>query len=242
MYPVEEPFWEQDAWLSFNQQLSWDSTALPNEAFLDQALEMAQDLEIVNPSVFWLTISRIAELAIKLAGDYADSCEFQAAGDLLVNPRRIDVYRRGETAIIQKDRHRGLSEQFAEEIGSEHPVTWLKRETYLQIKSEALIPHLSNLLSSSGYMSPDYLYGFQQRMRRVADTIAFWSAWQITDNQTLYDKIKQASLVDRKLIAANRCRFDDHRFVEMGEDIENLILYGEHQSRFLKRVPVVCSK
>ena len=240
MFPAHEPYWGQDQWLTFNQQLSRDAAGLPNEAFLDQSLEIVQDLETCNPCVFWLTISRIAELALKLAGDYADSCEFRAAGDLLVNPRRIDVYQRGDTAKIQKDRHRALSEQFAEVIGSHHPVTWLKRETHLQIKSEALLPHLRGILQSSAYMTPEYLSGFEQRMCRVADTIAFLSAWQMTDNQQLFKQISHASPVDRELIISNLCYFNDQYFAEMGEDIERIILHDETSSHFLKHLPSVC--
>ncbi|WP_419659045.1 hypothetical protein Dvar_79210 [Desulfosarcina variabilis str. Montpellier] len=240
LFSDHDPYWGQDPWLTFNQQLNRDATGLPNEAFLDQALKMALDLEIVDPRVFWLTISRIAELAIKLAGDYADSCEFQAAGDLLVNPRRIDVYQRGNTAKIQKDRHSGLSDQFAAVIGSENPVTWLKRETHLQIKSEALLPHLKGSLQSSRYMTADYLHGFEKRMCRVSDTIAFLSAWNVTDNRELFKRIQHASSTEQALIIGNLCYFDDRYFVEMGENIKSIILRGEGQSRFLKRTPTIC--
>ena len=231
--PADDPFWDADDWLMFNKQLSRDAAGLPNEAFLDQALEMAQDLDVTDTGVFWLTVARIAELAVKLAGDYADSCEFQAAGDLLVNPRRIDVYQRGDRAKIQKDRHRALSEQFAAVIGSRHPVTWLKRETSIQIKSEALLPHLKGLLHTSVTMTPGYMHGLEKRMCRIADTIAFLSAWQMTDNRELFRQIEHASPGDRDLIMANLCLFDDHYFVQMGEDIERMILHGENRSRFL---------
>jgi hypothetical protein len=239
---AHDSYWGPDQWLSFNQQLSRDAAGLPNEAFLDQALETVQDMEIANPYVFWLTISRLAELAVKLAGDYADSCEFQAAGDLLMNPRRIDVYQRGDTDKIQKDRHRALSEQFAAVIGSHNPVTWFKRESHLQIKSEALLPHLKTLLSSAGYMTPEYLYSLEHRMCQVADTIAFLSAWQVTDNQELFRQIQHASPVDRDFILTNLCHFDDQYFLEMGEDIERIILSGKHCRRFLNRRPSVCKE
>ena len=39
---------------------------------------------------------------------------------------------------------------------------------------------------------------------------------------------------------ANLCYFDDRYFVEMGLDIEAIILNGHHRSRFLKRLPAVC--
>jgi hypothetical protein len=235
IHPVDDPFLARDHWLTFNRQLGRDAAGLPNEAFLDQFLDRVQEFAIVDPRVFWLTISRIAEMTIKLAGDCADSCEFQAAGDLLVNPRGIDIYQRGDQARIQKERHGSLSEQFAAVIGSQNPVAWLKRETHLQIKSEALLPHLNGLLRSSGFVAPEYLYGLEQRMCRVADTIAFLSAWQITDHQKLDQQLQHASPADRELIVTNLCRFDDHCFIEMGEDIERMILHGDERSRFLKQ-------
>lgn len=219
----------RDPWLAFNHQLDRMAVAFPNEADLCRALDRAQAMETNDPFVYWLTLSRIAELAIKLAGDYADSGEVQAAGDLLVNPRRIDVYLRGQVASIQKDRHRGLSEQFAAAIGDEDPAVWLKRETQVRIKSKALLPQLKDLLSSSGRMDSDYLYDFERRLCRIADTIGFMCARGRGGNCCMGALL----LEDRALIAANLCDFSNRRFEEMGEEIERMILSGHHCSRYL---------
>ena len=37
--------------------------------------------------IYWLTYVRIREAALLCAGNYADNGEYQAAGDLLVNPQ-----------------------------------------------------------------------------------------------------------------------------------------------------------
>lgn len=225
----------RDPWLVFNRQLNRLAVAFPNEADFCLALKAAQRMGTVKPLVYWLTVSRIAELAIKLAGDYADNGEVRAAGDLLVNPRRIDVYLRGQVASIQKDRHRGLSEQFAAAIGDEDPAVWLKRETQLRIKSKALLPHLKDLLSSSGLMASDYLDGVERRLCRIADTIGFMCARGRVGSRCM--RVPGDSLLldveDRELIAANQCHFSDRRFLEMGKEIERMILYGGHYSRFL---------
>jgi hypothetical protein len=211
---------------------------LSNEASIEERLEALMGMEIEDCRIFWLTVSRIAELAIKQAGDYADNCEFQAAGDLLVNPRRIDIYRRGCTTPVVKDRHRGLSDQFAQAIGSENPAAWLCRETITHTRKAPLIPQLEQLLSTSDMMDSRYLKTLTDRMRRVADTIAILNAWQVDDCGKLFRRMEIADPADRKLISVNLCRFDLNWFHAMGDDIENIILNPDGYSRFLIHVPV----
>ncbi|WP_319405253.1 hypothetical protein [uncultured Desulfosarcina sp.] len=224
-------------WIDFNRQLTGDARFLPNERSIEEWLEALKDMEIADLRIFWLTFSRIAELAIKQAGDYADNCEFQAAGDLLVNPRRIDIYRRGCPTPIAKDRHRGLSDQFAQAIGDENPVAWLCRETIPHIREAPLIPQLERLLSTSEMMDSRYLTTLTVRMRRVADTIAFLNAWQIDDWRTLLRRMETGDPADRRMISVNLCRFDLDYFYAMGDDIEKLILTHGGCSRFLRHLP-----
>lgn len=163
------------SWIEFNGLLNRDAQSLPNENVIVNRLQMLGSLEGDDPRIFWLTLARINELAIMLAGAYADGCEFQLAGDLLVNPRRIDVYLRGCDQPVAKDRHRSLSEQFTGAIGGENPVEWLCRETFTHIREAALLPHLRELLGAAGVMPDEYLDLVDRRMRQVADTIAFLS-------------------------------------------------------------------
>ncbi|MCB2148348.1 MAG: hypothetical protein KQI81_17865 [Deltaproteobacteria bacterium] len=228
----------QKQWIGFNRELSHDAIVLPNEASIEERLEALMGMGIEDCRIFWLTVSRIAELAIKQAGDYADNCEFQAAGDLLVNPRRIDIYRRGCTTPVVKDRHRGLSDQFAQAIGSENPVAWLCRETITHIRKAPLIPHLEQLLSTSEMMAPRYLKTLTDRMHRVADTIAFLHAWQVDDCRKLIRRMEIGDPADRKMISLNLCRFDLDYFHAMGDDIENIIVDHAGCSRFLRHLPV----
>ena len=70
-------------------------------------------------------------------------------------------------------------------------------------------------------------------MCRVADTIAFLTAWQIFDYKDLSGRMKRAAPEDSALIEANLCRFGLGGFDEMGDDIERIICNADASSRFL---------
>ncbi|BBO91779.1 hypothetical protein [Desulfosarcina ovata] len=231
--------WVSDAWLDFNHQLNRDAAGLPNEAILEKRLAGVERLTIDDPCVYWLTLARIAEMALKQAGDYADQCEFQAAGDLLINPRRVEVYRRGWKTAVVKRRHMALSEQFAAAIGDELPAAWLTRETLTQVCQEALLPHLEKRLSASGVMADTYLNSLTLRMQRVSGTIAFLNAWQIADSLELYGRVTTASRADRDALTAELCRFDYDVFDALGQDIENRVVNPDADSAFLEMTPAV---
>mgnify|MGYP000545483514 FL=1 len=221
-------------WSTFNRRLTEDALRLYNEARYEQRVEELMAIEVADPRLFWLTLARLAELALKRAGDYADNCEFQAAGDLLANPRGIEVFVQGRTDPVIKNRHRGLREQFAPAIGREEPVAWLSRKTISHVCEKALIPHLEERLASSGWMRADYLALLDRRMCRVADAIAFLIAWQIVDYRELSRRMESAAPEDSAMIEANLCRFDLDCFDEMGDDIERIICNADASSRFLE--------
>lgn len=221
-------------WLDFNRRLSEDTQGLPNEARCWQRLEELMGIEVADPRLFWITLARLAELALKQAGDYADNCEFQAAGDLLANPRRIEIFVQGKTGPVIKNRHCGMREQFAPAIGREDPVAWLRRRTLSHVCEKALIPHLEEQLASSGWMRADYLALLDRRLCRVADTIAFLAAWQVVDFRELSRRMECAAPEDSAMIEANLCRFDLDCFDEMGDDIERIICNADASSRFLE--------
>lgn len=211
-------------WINFNRKLDADAGSLPNEASIEKRLDELMKMEIVDLRLFWLTIARIAELALKQAGDYADNCEFQVAGDLLVNPRQIDIYLNGWADPIVKHRHSALSVQFAASIGNHNPVVWLSRKTCPRIRTEALLPFLEKMLSSSSFMNPEYLAELEQRLCKVADAIAFLMAWQIEDSTQLYRRIQEAGPDETAYIISSLCHFDNHHFEAMGDEIESVIL------------------
>lgn len=220
-------------WLDFNRRLTEDAQRLPNEARCERWLKELVGIEVADPRIFWLTLARLAELALKKAGDYADHCEFKAAGDLLVNPRRIEIFVQGRMAPVTKSRHSGLREQFAAAIGREDPAAWLSRNTLSHVYEKALLPHLKEQLVSSGWMHPNYLAMLDRRMCRVAGTIAFLTAWKIVDCRDISRRMVHAAPEDSGLISANFCRFDFDVFNEMADDIEKIACDTDPSSRFL---------
>ncbi len=225
-----------NGWTAFNLILDLDIEELPNETTIEQRLEEIERLRVDDQRIRWLTVCRLAEMALKIAGDYADHCDFQAAGDLLANPRQIDVFQRGLDFPVVKHRHRGLSEQFAVEIGGNDPVVWLMCETQVHIRTKALLPHFRQILATSGHVHPDYIEDLDRRMCRVADTVAFLTSWRITDRHELAARMEVQGPEGRAFVKENLCQFDNSRFREMGEDIISLIASHDAQSRFLRGI------
>ena len=60
-----------------------------------------------------LTLIRLTELTLWLAGDCADAGELAMAGDLMINPRRKLLFIKGRLTPIALDRHTRLTEQAA---------------------------------------------------------------------------------------------------------------------------------
>ena len=188
-----------------------------NERVIEDLLEELDEITSIKDQGYWLTLARINELALVCAGNYADNCEFSLVGDLLVNPRLTLVHFSGSNQTLIKNRHLPLSEQFQQVEKDLHRVRqWLKRETRVEVKTEALLPELRKRLESSGYISQEYLDSVEQRKRRMADLIGFLASGGISDNAALYVWQKNASPADQELLESRLCRFDFECFFEMG--------------------------
>jgi len=228
-----EFFNDQTGLLAFNRQLDQGIQRLPNEGCLARRLEEFMGMQVEDQRLYWLTLARITELVLKNAGDCADNCEFQAAGDLLANPRRIEICLYGASQPVVKHRHRSLSNQFAQLIGDADPVAWLSRKSVPHIRTKALLPHLRQLLASSALLRSDYLVDLDRRMCRVADTVAFLMSGQIADSAELLFRIRAADPEGAAFIQANLCLFNHDIFDAMGSDIDALILDDRCSGAFL---------
>lgn len=228
-----EFFDDQPSLLAFNRQLNHDAQMLPNEGCLARRLKAFMGMPVEDQRLYWLTLARITELVLKQAGDCADNCEFQAAGDLLVNPRRIDIFLYGAADPIVKHRHLSLSGQFAQAIGHAEPVTWLSQNSFPHIRTKALLSHLRQMLASSGLLKSDYLAGVDRRMCKVADTIAFLMSWQIVDSSDMVFRMQAAGHESAAFIHANLCQFDHDFFNAMEADIHALSMGNQCSGAFL---------
>ena len=169
-----------------------------------------------HSACYWLLMARLTELALLCAGHYADCGEIGAAGDLLVNPRRVDVHLKGAPRPIVKDRHRCITEQFNPE-GLPFPAfsNWFSRNAISRVVEPALLPDFQVRLEASGWLSETFLSGLRDRMANVADTMRFTS----TDGAAVR--------------TTHKCRFSDTTYRMLGRHIERTCRDPTYQSALL---------
>ena len=224
-----------DPLLLFNRILEEQSApARLNESFLLDKLRELELHEGWNPPVFWLSMARLTELALVCAGNYADAAEYEAVGDLLVNPRRILVHVAGRSEPLTKKRHTPLTEQFRDKAGDRARVIfWLKKETALEIKEAPLLPVLYQRLQSSGFLAASHLDEVKTRMKRIADTVGFVAAAPCPPHLDFSRFVYQLSDRDRDIVETGLCRFDRRRFDELGREITRLLSFPHYQGGYL---------
>lgn len=191
-----------------------------NENLMVEKLEILNLLGDKDSVQYWLLIARICELALICAGNYADNCEFRAAGDLLVNPRKIRVHIKGQEVPAVKKRHVPLSEQFkGADCSKKGWMDWFARNATVRVDKEPLIPHMLKKMETSDRFTQDYLDTIRQRAARAANTIGFLSAWNIGAYEDFLSRMKSATRKTRAFVEENMCRFSDRYFKELGKRI-----------------------
>jgi len=216
---------------------SFDKNSAPfalNERYLESQLERIKQIPYSSEKLYWLTIARLNELALLCAGNYADSGEFQAAGDLLVNPRSILIHSRESARPAAKKRHRALSEQFSY-MGKtrEETLEWLTKECFLEVKEQPLLPLIYEMLENSGCVCSDYLESATERMKTIASVLTLLAAWHLPDGLSLCERLQVAGKPDREFVSSNLCRFNDRTFRQLGDEIRLTVINHRHRSEFL---------
>jgi hypothetical protein len=202
------------------------------ETALWQLLADADRFQKTGGEVYWLTVMRIAELAILTAGVCADGCEFRMAGDLLANPARVLIHLKDRKSPIVKRRHVPLSVMLRKEVSSDLSfIDWFRRHVLLEMTQKALLPYLIDKLGACGPSMGGIDMGrfrkrIEERMQTVADTTAFLSAWQVGNAAELYAKIQVSSPETRRFVNCNLCCFEDTRFIQIGARIRHLMTDG----------------
>ena len=215
-----------------------DHAAIPygvNENFIRKLLSILDQIDDKGGPEYWLMVARLAETTLLCAGYYADTCEFRAAGDLLVNPYKILIHIRNQKFPVRKNRHGKLSEQLNPQNETmDKFIGWFKKNVLLQVCQKSLLEDLYGRMETSEKFQSCYLMDIQSRMNRVADTIGFLNSWQINSLQDLHIKLKKASPETRKLVRENLCNFDRTNFNRMGDDINRMQSEPFYHSEFLK--------
>lgn len=230
-----DSFFKNNPILILNEHL--DNLRIPheiNEPTIEYFLQNLEGYGTTLRSAYWLALARLFELSLICAGNYADNCEFSAAGDLLVNPRKVLIHRSGYPHPSVKHRHGRLSEQLNKNKKSRELFLFeVKHEVKLEIAEPAIIPYLFEKMKRSRQIASWYLYDAQEGMKKIADTIGFLSAWSLSRSEELHDRMQKISPEMRCFVEDHLCRFDACRFQRLGREIERLIGNSIESSEFL---------
>jgi len=217
-----------------NADLECEAAAyLLNEKAIEKCWSRAGNLEGDGPG-YWLLMARLAEAAMLCAGNYADNCEYQAAGDFLVNPREILVRKIADGRSEAKNRHGRLSEQFGlEGVEGLRSMKRFSAGVSLEITQPPLLAHMTHFLRGSKRISPEYLQRLEEGQRRIADTLAFLSAWRIFDSADLWRRLQASSARERGFAESQLCRFGTRVFQRLGTDLKQSLAEPGYRSPFL---------
>jgi hypothetical protein len=223
------------ALFEYNALLEEESYASSlNERFLEQKIGELEKIGSIRKDLYWLTFARLNELTLLCAGSYADNFEFTAAGDLVVNPRLILVHIRNQIKPVRKKRHSRITDQFKEVANSRKEVIhWLKKETFLEIRKEPLVPYLYKRLKKSGYMSRAYMRKAERRMKQIADVIVLLSSLHLADGHDFHYWLRHTPRSEREFIKSSLCQFDWRIFYDLGRDFYQISQGEAFESEFL---------
>jgi len=206
-----------------------------SERYFEQKFNELELFEHDRGKLYWLTMARLNELILFCAGNYADSFEFSAAGDLLINPRLILVHRKNLKAPVAKERHRNLSEQFQPWASdNKQIIEWLKDETTLEIKKKPLLPYAYELLNNSGFITDYYLESVDSRMKKVADTVGFFASPNFVDSVEYFMRLQNIPDSEKAFLKSKLCGFDMELFTAIGHDFHQLMTHCGYTSRFIQ--------
>ena len=229
------PYLESDPLLLLNAEL--DHLKQPHvvvERSLERFLEILEDSCASDQPLYWLVMIRIFELALFCAGNYADNGEFSAAGDLLVNPRKVLIHRKGHPHSLVKQRHGRISDQLNKDGRCQKDVfSLLKNEVAVEIAKPAILPHLLKQMQNSRTLASGYLHHCAERMKKIADVIGFLSAWAVSGFEDLHHRMREASPETRRFVGDHLCGFDMRYFERIGREIQKLIKNSKEPCEFV---------
>ena len=222
---------------AYNQVLTGQADpARINEKFLEDKISELNLMDHWPGPAFWLTMARITELTLYCAGNYADSGELRAVGDLLFNPRQVLVHVRGQDQALVKDRHRPLTEQFSHMAADRAGVIeWLKKQTKLEISRPPLLPELFRNMTESGFLSDEYLADVDDRMKKIADVAGLVASCPCPPHLDFTEYLARSSPSARSYLESRLCGFNLETFHRLGLEVK--VCWENHhpESSFLNK-------
>ena len=205
-----------------------------NEETIENFLQHLITYGTPDGPAYWLMMARLFELSLICAGHYADNCEFSSAGDLLVNPRKVLIHRKGYPYPLIKQRHGRLTEQLnKKEKCREFVLLQIKHDVTVEIAEPAILPYLFERIEGSSQIASWYLHDAQERMKKIADTIGFLSAWSLTKFEVLHHRLQKMSVKTRRFVTDHQCNFDTRYFARIGREIPRIIENSQEHSKYL---------
>lgn len=206
---------------------------ITNESVIEGWWSRARSFEAQGPD-YWLLLARLAEAALLCAGNYADNCEYEYAGDLLVNPREILIHPRAGGGSMAKNRHGSLSSQFGFSGSSRlRSMQNFSAGVFLEVTRPPLLPLMTQVLKESEWIATEYLQRLEAAQRRIADTLAFLAAWRVWDAVDLLRRMHASTAEERRFVESRLCRFDTGIFDRIGADLRRSVEEPGFRSPFL---------
>ena len=189
-----------------------------------------------NPShpCHWLLMARLAEMTLLCAGHYAGGGEISAAGDLLINPRRTDIYLNGKSQPLRKNRHGRLSEQLAcEKPAASEFLGWVVQNAAVRVVEPALLPDFKRRLVKSGFLTARYLDGFEMRMQQVADAMRDWMVTHGHRQPFVFRSVDNFRPPGKEMRASPSCQYHANHYQHLGRDIVRTFSDPSYRSDYL---------
>jgi hypothetical protein len=219
---------------------------LIDETFIADSYSELLSLYAPSNAYYWLLYARITEAALLCAGNYADNCEYAAAGDLLVNPRRVNVWDGQFARLTRKNRRGSITEQFKpDNVCAEAFRRNFSMNFRLQIAEPALLPEMTDTLARAGVFCESYLVSINVRMKKIADTISFLLAWHIDSKSEMHRRLALETPESEQFILCNLCRFNPDLFDALGAELfciehNQLETSAFFQEKCNKKLPCIC--
>ena len=90
-------------------------------------------------------------------------------------------------------------------------------------------------MESSCQIASWYLNEAQERMKKIAYTIGFLSAWSLSKFEVLNHRLQKMPSKTRRLVADHQCNFDTHCFARIDRGIQRLIENPKEHNEFLSQ-------
>ncbi len=196
-----------------------------------EQLQSSQD-EYDSIEIYWLSMSRIMELALLCAGNYADFGQIREAGTLLVNPRHTELHIDGIWEPVRVNRFVRMTEQFAAYAPAGANVKqWLRDHTHLVHVKGPLIPDLFTMLQGAKVLSESYILSIYLRMQKITETMTFVMQGQRMNPDYPLSGVHPE---EKEFVEVHLCRYNRDKFHAIGVDIAQLQIDKNYPSSFIR--------